>query len=264
MNEKSPGTDAASADKDLTLSLDGAIATITLNIPQKHNALNGDNIQLFCDYMDRVEQAPAIRVLIITGAGEKTFCAGAALDQLGSGAIDGNLFTDMTDKLANLSIPTIAALNGSAYGGGSEIGLACDFRIGVNGMRVFVPPARIGLCYPVNGIERFVQTLGVNAAKRLLLASEEFSAEALLSIGYLTSLVERENLDTEAQTLARRMAGYAPLSLRAMKTICQQVATGTLDKTEAQKIAEACNNSEDLQEGLSANKEKRPPLFKGK
>lgn len=250
-------------DSGVKLSIEDAIATITLNIPEKHNSLNGDNIQEFCDHLDSVQQDSAVRVLIVTGAGDKTFCAGAALDQLGSGAIDGNRFTEMTDKLAGMDIPTICAFNGSAYGGGSEIGLACDFRIGVKNMRLFVPPARIGLCYPVNGIARFVQTLGLATAKRLLLASEEFRGEELLRIDYLTHLVDRTELKSKVQGLAERMAGYAPLAIKAMKQIGQQVAMGELDKQEANKIAQACNSSQDLQEGLLAHKEKRPPVFKG-
>lgn len=255
MNELSPG---------VHLAIENAIATLTLNIPERHNALNGDNIDQLCGHLENIAKNPGIRVLIVTGSGNKTFCAGAALDQLDSGAIDGDHFAAMTDKLAALSIPTIAALNGSAYGGGSEIGLACDFRIGVKGMRVFVPPARIGLCYPVKGIERFVQTLGVNTAKRLLLASEEFNAEQLLEIAYLTQLVERDQLTQTASELAQRMAGYAPLAVQAMKQICQQVAAATFDRKTANTIAQACNNSADLKEGMLATREKRKPVFTGK
>jgi enoyl-CoA hydratase/carnithine racemase len=255
MNEQSCGVELATAD---------TIATLTLNIPERHNALNGDNIDRVCELLARIEQDATIRVLIVTGSGSKTFCAGAALDQLGAGTIDGDHFASMTEQLAAMPIPTIAAFNGSAYGGGSEIGLACDFRIGVQGMRVFVPPARIGLCYPVNGIARFVQTLGLNTAKRLLLASEEFNAEQLLAIGYLTQLVEREQLVDTANELAQRMAGYAPLAVQAMKQICQQVAAASFDYKAANTLAQACNNSADLKEGLLAAKEKRKAVFTGK
>jgi enoyl-CoA hydratase/carnithine racemase len=246
------------------LSITGHLATLILNIPTRHNALDGDNIRQVCEHLATVAANPEVRVLIITGSGDKTFCAGAALDQLGSGAIDGDRFTDMTDRIAAMRIPTIAAFNGSAYGGGSEIGLACDFRIGIEGMRVFVPPARIGLCYPVRGIERFVNTLGLTTAKRLLVASEEFNAEQLLAIGYLTQLVSRAELPGAVDALAQRLAGYAPLAVQAMKAICQQVASIDYDRQSAIALAKACNNSEDLQEGLQAQKDKRPPVFQGK
>jgi len=245
------------------LSIEDTIATITLNIPEKHNSLNGENIQQLCDHLDVVEQDRSLRVLIVTGSGDKTFCAGASLDQLGAEAVFSNRFAEMTDKLAAVSLPTICALNGSAYGGGSEIGLACDFRIGVKGMRLFVPPARIGLCYPVNGLERFVLTLGLAITKRLMLASEELRDEELLAIGYLTHLVDSAELKDRVQALAQRMAGYAPLAMKAMKQIVQQVAAGQLDKRSANKIAEKCNNSQDLQEGLRTHKQKRQPVFTG-
>lgn len=247
----------------VTLSIADNIATLTLNIPDRHNALDADNIEQVCEQLSAVQANPTLRVLIVTGAGEKTFCAGAALDQLGSGAIDSDRFSVMTDQLAALPIPTIAAFNGSAYGGGSEIGLACDFRIGIQGMRLFIPPARIGLCYPVRGIERFVQSLGLNTTKRLLVASEEFNAEQLLELGYLTQLVDRPQLDITVSALAQRMAGYAPLAVQAMKAICQQAASPQWDRESAQRLAQACNASEDLQEGLLALQQKRPPNFKG-
>ncbi len=250
--------------QEILFARQAGIATLTLNIPERHNALNSDNVQVICRHLDRISADSSLRVLLFSGHGEKTFCAGAALDQMGSGDLNGDIFASMTDKLAALSIPTICAFNGSAYGGGSELGLACDFRIGVEGMRVFVPPARIGLCYPVNGIERFVSVLGVNMAKRMLLASEEFEAPALLELGYLTHLVAKDQLVITAQELAERLAGYAPLALKAMKDIANQAACGQLDREQAQAIHDACNASADLQEGFAAVREKRKPLFKGR
>jgi len=252
--ELSPGID---------LRIDNAIATITLNIPERHNSLDADNIDQFLQHLDSIDNNPDLRVLIITGSGDKTFCAGAALNQLGSGNFDGDKFSQISDQISALKIPSICAYNGSAYGGGTEIGVACDFRIGITLMRLFVPPARIGLCYPVNGIERYVNTLGLATTKRLLLASEDFHGPELLSIGYLTHLVEKHELLATTQQLAERMAGYAPLALQAMKQVCNQVADGRYVREEAQLIAQACNSSEDLQEGFLAMAEKRPPLFKG-
>ncbi|MYM64678.1 enoyl-CoA hydratase/isomerase family protein [Pseudomaricurvus sp. HS19] len=247
----------------INLHVEGAIATITLNQPQRHNSLDGDDIAQLQQHLQTIAADKAVRVLIITGSGDRSFCSGAALDQLGSGSISGELFAEMNDRIADVAVPTICALNGSAYGGGSEIGLACDFRIGVEGMRVFVPPARIGLCYPVNGIRRFVSVLGIHTAKRLLLASEEFNAEQLLGIGYLTQLVKPDQLQAATQQLAQRLAGYAPLALQAMKAISDRAAGETLDLETANQLAAACNRSADLQEGFLARQEKRPPVFRG-
>ena len=259
MSSTSPSSNQAK----VLLDTDGCVATITLNIPEKHNSLDAESLQQIQSHLDAIAADGAIRVLIVTGAGNKTFCAGAALDQLGSGDIDGDAFTDMTDKLAALAIPTICAFSGSAYGGGSEIGVACDFRVGFPQMRLFVPPARIGLCYPLNGIERFVSTLGLPVAKRLLLASEDFRGEELQQIGYLTHLVPHEEVMSKARWLAERMAGYGPMALAAMKQITQQVAQGTLDRQQAAQWVDACKHSQDLQEGLAAQREKRSPHFSG-
>ncbi|WP_439134214.1 enoyl-CoA hydratase/isomerase family protein [Pseudomaricurvus sp.] len=254
---------SSNAQQRIQLALEPHIATLTLNIPERHNALASEDVQEIVSHLESIEANRDLRVLIITGNGEKTFCAGAALDQMGSGALNGDVFAAMTDKVAGLAIPTICAFNGSAYGGGSELGLACDFRIGVEGMRVFVPPARIGLCYPVNGIERFVSVLGINMAKRMLLASEEFEASQLLSQGYLTHLVSRENLKETARELAERMAGYAPLALKAMKSIANQAACGQLNQVQAQALHDSCNASQDLKEGFASLREKRRPVFQG-
>lgn len=256
----SPTGDAAGIEFSLN---DAGIATLTLNRPQRHNALGGPELAAIETHLDQLQSDTRARVLVVSGRGERTFCAGAALDALQSGAISGERFATMTDRLAALPLPTICAFNGSAYGGGVEIGLACDFRIGIESMRLYVPPARIGLCYPVNGIQRFVDVLGVNAAKRLLLASEEFDGAGLQQLGYLTDLVPAAQLATRTRELAERLAGYAPLALRSMKQICDQVAGGRLERQEANRIAAHCNASEDLQEGFRAMSEKRRPQFRG-
>lgn len=249
---------------NVILSIDSSIATICLDNPEKHNSLTGDDITLFINYLDSVASNPDIRVLIVTSTPGRTFCAGASLNELGSGNLSGEIFETLTNRLAAMHIPTICALNGSAYGGGSEIGLCCDFRIGIKGMRLFVPAARIGLCYPLNGIQRYVQKLGPNTAKRLLVASEEFHGEELLAIGYLTHLVEPDELESKTREMAESINRLAPIAVQAMKQICDQAGAGALDHDAARQSVQRCKQSEDLQEGLTAAREKRPPVFSGK
>ena len=248
----------------INLTVDNSIATITLNIPERHNSLSGEDIAIFISHLETVSCSNDNRVLIITGAGQKTFCAGAALDQLSNGRLNGDLFTDLTDKIAAVDIPTVCIFNGSAYGGGTEIGLACDFRVGFATMKLFVPPARIGLCYPVRGIERFVRVLGINTAKRMLVASEDFSGNELMDIGYLTHLVDKDSVHTRGLVLAQRMSGYAPMAVKAMKSLCNQSVHGIQDFENAYRIAANCNSSADLKEGLAAMKDKRTPDFQGR
>jgi enoyl-CoA hydratase/carnithine racemase len=247
----------------LLFSLRGHTATITLDNPARHNALGVEDIDAFIALLDQVASNPTLRVLIVTGSGDKTFCAGAALGELSKGEINGSFFAQLTNKLAGIEIPTICALNGSAYGGGAELALCCDFRVGVDGMKLMVPAARFGLCYPVNGIERYVQRLGLNMAKRILLATEQFNAAQLLASGYLTHLVEAGQLQHTTDQLAQSLCALAPMSLRAMKHLCDQAACGAIDHDAAQALIQSCSDSADLREGLLAKSEKRTPVFHG-
>jgi enoyl-CoA hydratase/carnithine racemase len=241
----------------------GPVARVTLNNPGKHNSLGEQELAALQACTEQITADPALRVLVVTGAGDKTFCAGAALNQLGSGKISSDLFQDTNDKLAQLKIPSICALNGNVFGGGVELALSCDFRIGITQTRMRVPAAQIGLCYPPGGISRFVERLGVNLAKRILVAAEEFDAQAMLHIGFLDQLVAPELLVSRTEELAASISALAPLAVQAMKQILQQAAAGSIDMEAAQVLARTCTNSEDLQEGFAAQRAQRAPNFKG-
>ncbi len=242
----------------------GHVARIVLNKPEKHNALGEAELTALQKYLEEIDQDPSVRVLVVTGSGEKTFCAGAALHQLGSGQISGDYFQQTTDRLAALRIPSVCALNGSVFGGGVELALSCDFRIGVHGTRLRVPAARIGLCYPIGGINRFVERLGVNLAKRLLVGAEEFDANAMLEIGFLDQLVAPDRLAAAVEETTDRIAGLAPLAVQAMKAILQQAAAGAIDMDAAMALSRQCSESDDLQEGFAAQRDKRAPRFNGR
>ena len=142
------------------LSLEGHVARIVLDRPERHNALGAADLAAFRAHLATVEADPSIRVLVLTGSGADTFCSGASLDQIASGEMSGRIFETLTEDLAASRVPTICALNGSVYGGGTEIALCCDFRIGVHGTRMAVPAARLGICYPASGLGRFVDAIG--------------------------------------------------------------------------------------------------------
>ncbi len=242
----------------------GHIARLVLNNPERHNSLGQRELELIREHLAVVAADEQIRVLVVTGNGDKTFCAGASLQQLGAGQITGDSFQGTTDQLAHMAVPTVCALNGNVFGGGVELALSCDFRIGVTGSRMRVPAAAIGLCYPLSGISRFVERLGVNLAKRILVASETFEAENMLDIGFLDRLVAPAQLQESTDQFAAHIAELAPLAVRSMKLILQQAATGTVDSEKAAQLAKMCLQSEDLQEGFAAQREKRQPRFKGR
>lgn len=241
----------------------GHVGRLTLNIPERHNSLGQEELAGLQARLTDVAADRQVRVLIVAGAGEKTFCAGASLQQLGAGELSGDLFQATTIQLAELPIPTICALNGNVFGGGVELALSCDFRIGIEGSRMRVPAAAIGLCYPLSGINLFVERLGVNVAKRILVASEQFDAETMLAIGFLDHLVLPGNLDDKANSLAQHIADLAPLAVRSMKNILQQAAMHDMDLEQAKELVRLCAESADLQEGFTAQREKRKPRFKG-
>ena len=240
------------------------VGQLVLNNPQRHNALGREQLDAIQARLTQVADDPQVRVLIVTGNGEKTFCAGASLQELSDGRIGDDAFQDMTSQLAELVIPTICAMNGDIYGGGAELAVSCDFRIGVEGSRMRVPAAAIGLCYPLVGISRFLECLGPAITKRILVASEELDDSSLLRIGFLDHLVPRETLESFSQEFAQHIAGLAPLAVQSMKAILRQAAAGGIDTEFARESSKLCLESQDLQEGFAAKREKRIPRFSGR
>ena len=252
-----------STDAGIRLERDGHVARITLDRPEQHNALRAGEVAAFRGYLDELERAEGTRVLLLTGAGDRTFCSGASLAQMESGEMSGAVFDTLTDRLSHFPLPTVCALNGSAYGGGAELALCCDFRIGTPEMRLSVPAARLGVCYPVGGLGRYVRRLGLGAASRILLAHEEMTGEELFRIGFLTHLACTD-ARTEADALAEKLAALAPLAVQGMKRIMLAIAEGTLDAAEAERAISHVTESDDLREGLRAVRERREPDFQGR
>jgi len=246
------------------LSVEGHVARILLDRPERHNSLGAADLAEFRAHLATVEADPSIRVLVLTGSGDDTFCSGAALDQIASGEMSGRIFETLTSDLAVSRVPTVCALNGSVYGGGTEIALCCDFRIGVHGTRMAVPAARLGICYPASGLARFVDAIGPAATRRVMLAGEELDAQEMLATGFVDRLVAREELSSTTDALAERLASLAPLAIQAMKRILRGIAAGSLDTEEVEALVRRCEASEDLKEGLLARREGRAPEFRGR
>lgn len=239
------------------------VGRLTLNNPEKHNSLGRKELDRLHDVVARVNKEPDTRVLVVTGFGTKTFCAGASLGEMKTGAITGDDYQDMTDAIAALQIPTICAVNGNVFGGGVELALSCDFRIGREGIVMRVPAAAIGLCYPLGGIERFVEKLGVTMAKRVLVAAETLSADDMLQARILDHLVMPAQFDETVNSYADRLSGLAPLAVRAMKSIIQRAGKSDLADSDGERLCRICADSADLVEGFSAIEEKRQPVFRG-
>jgi enoyl-CoA hydratase len=251
------------------LSIDGPRATITLNDPAKHNRLDPAGLSLLRQAIQKADSAPDVRVTVITGAGEKTFCSGYDLGSIPSGnaarPADGeDSFEKVMDRLEAMHMPTLCALNGGVYGGATDMALACDFRLGVKGMRFFMPAARFGLHYYPSGLRRYTQKVSPSFAKRAFLLSEDFTDEDLLRVGYLDWLVDRAQFKAKVDETAAKLAGLAPLSMSNMKRAIEQFAQAEPDIPQIREGIRECQTSEDLREGLSALRERRVPAFKGR
>ncbi len=244
--------------------LDGTVGRITLNRPEAHNALDAGGIQALRDTLAAWTEEPGLRALVLTGTG-KSFCSGVSLgDVAGLDFATDNPLTRLCDALEAFPAPTIAALNGGVYGGGVELALSCDFRIGVTGLRAFAPPARLGIHYEPAGINRAIQRLGPQMARRIFLLAENFEAPALLSAGFLDHLVEPKALAVKTTEVTDMIGQLAPLAVRGMKRTILELTRGTLDAEAARARIAACFASADHAEGLAAQKERRAPRFEGR
>lgn len=240
---------------------DGFIGRITLNRPEAHNALNRAAMARIVEVLEEWRRTD-IRAVLITGTG-RSFCAGASLDELGSGDWLENPLETLCNTVEQFPAPVIAALNGGVYGGGVELALSCDFRIGVTGMKMFVPPAKLGIHYEASGIARAVQRLGAQMARRVFLLAERFDDTQLLATGFVDHLVTPDDLPDRAGTMAQDIAALAPLAVQGMKRSILEISRNELDEAAAKERVRACFASDDHAEGLTASAQKRPPVFRG-
>jgi enoyl-CoA hydratase len=251
------------------LEIDGHRATIRLNRPAKLNRIEPPDLTALAEHLQVIDGDSDIRVLVFTGTG-RVFSAGyhlGDLDDRKSGrkekASRETSFEEVADALDGCRVPTICALNGSVYGGSTDLALACDFRIGVLGSEMLMPAGKLGVHYYLGGMQRYVLQLGLSAAKRLFLCARPIGIEEMLRIGYLHQAVSPDELAATVEDLATTVAGNAPLSLQNMKRALNQIARNDVDMEAFAAGYKACAESEDLAEGLAAWKARRPANFKG-
>ncbi|QDQ80729.1 enoyl-CoA hydratase/isomerase family protein [Paraburkholderia megapolitana] len=230
------------------------IAEITLDRPHHHNRIDPDDLAPLMAHLRTVRTSQECRALVITGTGTQTFSSGYTLSAIVE-QLDGR-FEAFLDALEQCPVPTICALNGSVYGGATDLALCCDFRIGVSSAQMFMPAARIGLHYYPGGMRRYVTALGIANAKRLFLTGITIDATEMLRIGFLTDLV-----DSHTDALNERVAHYVdairvcePGVVRSMKTQLNQIAAGERDALISRTDYENSLVSEELRARLAALK----------
>ena len=256
---------------NVLLERDGATAIVTINRPKVLNALNGQTLdelrRAFLDLRDDGE----VRVLILTGAGEKSFVAGADINELARQTPTGGREHALAgqrvfDLIEGLGKPVIAAINGYALGGGCELAMACTLRLAADTARLGQPEISLGLIPGYAGTQRLTRLVGRGTAMELILTGTPIGADEAQRIGLVNRVVPSADLMAEARKLAAQLAASAPI---AMRYIISAVNNGA-----EMPFAEACQyeatlfglvaSTDDMKEGTSAFLEKRKPTFKGR
>ncbi|WP_144528155.1 enoyl-CoA hydratase [Peribacillus simplex] len=249
---------------------DNGIALMTLNRPDAANALSTELLHCLVEGLYELRRDSNLRTVILTGAGKKAFCAGADLKER-AGMNDDKvretvkLIGDTITAVENLPVPVIAAINGSAFGGGLELALACDIRIASETAKVGLTETSLGIIPGAGGTQRLPRIVGMPTAKELIYTARRLDAKTAHALKIISHVYSPQHLLEEAKKLAGEIAVNAPLALRAAKAAINQGAETNL-KTGLQ-IEKDCYQTtlktRDRLEGLSAFKEKRKPVFKG-
>jgi enoyl-CoA hydratase/carnithine racemase len=246
-----------------TTDISNTVLTVTLNKPKQHNVLNPDEMEILRAYLAEQAENTDLRACVLTGIG-KSFCAGANLGELKDYDFSKNPLERLSDQIEAMPFPVICKLNGGVYGGGTDLALACDFRVGHDTLKSFIPPAKLGIHYHARGMARAVAILGISVTKRLFLALETMNGAQLKEVGFIDYLVDLDALDNKVQELLGTMLALAPLSLSKMKATFNDIAALEFDAVAAKTAQMQCINSDDFVEGRAALADKRPPQFKGR
>jgi len=259
---------------ELLIQKSDHICTLVLNRPEKRNALTPRMLTALKQALDEFSQEDTVRTVIIRGVGDKSFCAGYDLGKIGGtpedeeNPPDPNIFEKAMQTVLNYPYPTIAMMNGYAFGGGCDLAISCDIRIAVDNVRLGMVPAKLGVVYAASGLQRFVRAVGLANAKELFFTGRTYDASRLMEMGLVHYLVDPVELETFTYEMANEMAGNAPLSLKGIKRSLNLIAESEKLPEDAikenQKLMAQAFGSEDLKEGQSAFFEKRKPVFKGK
>jgi len=255
----------------ILVGVEDGIATITFNRPKALNALNAALLEELSKAVDEIALDDNIRVLVLTGAGDKAFVAGADINELAKlNALQGKIFAGrgqaILNKIVALPIPVIAAVNGYALGGGTEMALVCDFIYAAESASLGLPEITLGLIPGFGGTQRLARLIGPNLAKELIYTGKIIPADQALSLGIVNQVFPADSLMEKVMATARKMSTKGRVSLRAAKEAVNNgldldLATGL--KIEQDGFA-LCMASEDAKEGTEAFLAKRKPAFKGR
>ena len=245
------------------LEIKEQIGILTINRPEALNALNDEVIRQLDKTLDSIDTG-AVRCLIVRGAGEKAFVAGADIAQMSGltkaeGEAFGKLGNDVFRKLESLPIPTIAAVNGFALGGGCELAMACDIRLCSETAVFGQPEVGLGITPGFGGTQRMARLIGIGKAKELLYTARNVKSAEALSIGLVQAVHPADDLMAEAEKMALRIAGNAPIAVRACKKAVNDGLQVEIDQAIVveEKLFGSCFQTQDQKNAMAAFVEKR-------
>ena len=256
---------------NLLIDRDGAVATLTVNRPKVLNALNGATMDELRRAILELKHDEAVRVVILTGAGDKAFIAGADINELAvqsptSGREHALMGQHVLDLIEHMGKPVIAAINGYALGGGCEIAMACTIRIAADTAKLGQPEINLGIIPGYAGTQRLTRLIGRGRALELLLTGDAVTAAEAQRLGLVNRVVLAADLMKESRSLAGQLAGKAPVAIRYILDAVDrglQMSFGEAEAFEATLFGLVAS-TEDMREGTRAFLEKRKPDFKGR
>jgi enoyl-CoA hydratase/carnithine racemase len=248
----------------------GAIATLTFNNPERHNAMSLDMWRAATAVLEQFELDPAVRVIVLTGAGGKAFVSGADISKFESeratvdAVLEYNIAVDRFGKvLGECSKPTIAMIRGYCIGGGVGIAVCCDLRIANDAARFAVPAAKLGLGYGYANVRRIMDLVGPQFATEMLLTARQFDAADAMRMGLVNHVVPDAEIESYVLELAETVGNNAPLTIRAVKRIVRELRSDAPDVEACDALVKQCFESADYREGRKAFMEKRKPVVRG-
>jgi enoyl-CoA hydratase len=258
-------------DEDVVVTTAGHVRMLRINRPERANALSANVSRLLVEGLLAANDDPDVRVIVITGTGERTFCAGADLKEMREADNAGAAFRPPMQRAERAVLevvletykPTLAALNGHAVAGGFELALGCDLRIAAEGVQVGMPEAKIGMGANFASV-MLPKRLPMAIALQMLFTGEYITAERAATLGLINEVVPRERLTERVGQLAEQIARNAPLSVRRMKEMALKGVD--LPTSAALRLDVGPNpyTSEDRKEGVQAYLERRPPVWQGR
>ncbi|MEP7213929.1 MAG: enoyl-CoA hydratase-related protein [Acidobacteriota bacterium] len=254
----------------ITVEKRGAVAVLTINRPDKLNALNKEVHREGVAALEELRRDEAVRVLIITGAGEKSFIAGADISEFAgqTPVTQRDLFHEKTffNSLDTFPKPVIAMINGFCLGGGCELALACDIRVCSENARFSQPEINLGIMPGGGGTQRLTNLIGEGRAMEMILTGDMIDAATAHKFGLVNHVHPADQLEAETIKLAEKIAEKAPIALQLCKEAVKFASRSNLDEGLRREVDlfAICFSTEDKTEGVSAFLEKRKPVFKGK